>query len=77
LRFWAIISLRWNPGILQGFLKTPELENRVFYGVLGVIFQILAGFTVYADWRYVLMNIWWIPKRVMRGGGPGKKISIF
>jgi|WetSurMetagenome_2_1015567.scaffolds.fasta_scaffold1403062_1 hypothetical protein len=28
----------------------PELENRVFYGVLGVIFQILAGFPVYADW---------------------------
>jgi hypothetical protein len=49
MRFWGIISLRWNPGILQGFLKTPELENRVFYGVLGVIFQILAGFPVYAD----------------------------
>jgi len=62
---WTIKSLRCNPGILQGFLKTPELANRVFYGVLGVIFQVLTSFPVYADRRKVLMNICGVSEIVM------------
>jgi hypothetical protein len=68
---WTIKSLRCNPGILQGFLKTPEFTNQVFYGVLGVIFQVLTSSPVYADRRKILMNIRGVSKREMLIGGPG------
>ena len=35
LKFPFHFELRWDPGILRGFLKSPGLANRGFYEVLG------------------------------------------